>query len=341
MSVDVQALKAAVDFRQLAIETHDVDRTGKVLCPSHSDRSPSCHIYENGFHCFACGAHGDHVDWLRLVHNLGVAEAIKELGRRAGGYVPAPASGRASTPLKPRATSFKPVAPDVLTQHWRLASRLSRVPSSMEGRGFTFENLEHLGFAAPGDDAVFPITGPDGVVLALKRRYVRPYRGQRYRYTTPGHGTPAWCSPGFSDQDEVLVVEGELNAMACWLAAPELAVMGVAGTGGSLHLDALRDRTVYVYADGDEPGRKACGKWATRVLAAGAAKVHALAPWHADACDIAGQEGRGVLAELIRTSLPVAAEIIEKQPEPDGTSRRKVSAPRPLGKRQRLMEWFR
>lgn len=341
MSVDVQALKAAVDFRQLAIETHDVDRTGKVLCPSHSDRSPSCHIYENGFYCFACGAHGDHVDWLRLVHNLGTPAAIKELERRTGGYVPTPVSGRAAAPLKPRVTSLKPVAPDVLTQHRRLASQLSRVPSSMEGRGFAFEELEHLGFAAPGDDAVFPITGPDGVVLALKRRYVRPYKGQRYRYTTPGHGTPAWCSPNFLSHDKVLIVEGELNAMACHLAVPEMAVMGVAGTGGSLHLEVLKGRTVYVYADGDEPGRKACGKWTAQALTAGAAKVYMLEPWHVDACDIAGQEGRGVLAKLIRTSLPVAAEIIEKQPEPEGIHRRKMSATRPLGKRQRLMGWFR
>lgn len=307
MSVNVQALKSAVDFRQLALETHDLDRSGKVLCPAHDDHSPSCHIYPDGFKCFSCSVRGDHVDWLKLVHDLSTVDAIKELERRAGGYVPTAALRRAAAAPRQRSTSFKPVAFDVLTQHQRLASHLSRVPSAMEGRGFTPINLKHLGFAASGDDAVFPVTGPDGVVLALKKRYARPYRGQRYRHTTPGYGTPAWCSHGFLKHDEVLIIEGELNAMACSLAAPQLAVMGMAGTNGAPHLQVLHGRTVYVYADGDEPGRKARVKWAAQALDAGAVKVYMLEPWHSDACDIAGGEGRAALAELLTRSLETAS----------------------------------
>jgi DNA polymerase bacteriophage-type len=37
---------------------------GMVSCPFHGDRTPSCRIYEDHFHCFGCGAHGDHLDWL-------------------------------------------------------------------------------------------------------------------------------------------------------------------------------------------------------------------------------------------------------------------------------------
>lgn len=307
MSTLVQAFKSAVDFRQLALETHDLDRNGKVLCPAHDDHSPSCHIYPGGFKCFSCGARGDHVDWLKLIHNLSTVDAIKELERRAEGYVPTPAPRPAAAAPRLRSTNFKPVASNVLAQHWQLASQFSHVPPSMEGRGFAFEELEYLGFAALGDDAAFPVTGPDGVVLALKRRYAKPYQGQRYRYTTPGHGTPAWCSPGFSDYDRMLVVEGELNAMACFLAAPQLAVMGVAGTGGSLHLRAFEGRTVYVYADGDGPGQKARADWAAQALRVGALKVFVLEPWAMDACDVAGKMGREALAELLTRSRETAS----------------------------------
>lgn len=297
MSTDLQTLKAAVPFPELVRETNDVDRSGKVLCPVHSDHTPSCHIYPDGFKCFSCGAHGDAVDWLKMTHNLSTAEAIEELERRAGGYVPPAAARRSVSP--PRSTTFNPVDLKVLAHHRRKAAQLCCVPSAMKGRGFTVDDLKRLDVAAYGDDAVFSVSSPDGVALALKRRFADPTDGIRYRYTTPGHGTPPWCSPGFLKPDKVLIIEGELNGMACWLAAPELALMGIAGTSGALHLEALRGRTVYVYGDGDEPGQKARDKWAHKALAAGAQKVFVLDPWPADACDLAGCHGRDALAERL------------------------------------------
>ena len=300
MSADLQSLKAAVPFPELVSETHDVDRAGKVLCPTHADTRPSCHIYPDGFRCYSCRAHGDHIDWLKQVHGLDTAEAIRELERRAGGYVP-PVAERPVKVSRPKPT-FRPVDAKVLEAHHRRAAQLDRVPAAMEGRGFSPDDLEYLGFAAYADDAVFPITGPDGLILALKRRYAEPRDGQRYRYVTSGHGCPAWCSPGFLKSQEVLVIEGELNAMACLLARPELAVMGAAGTNGPLHLEALRGRTVYIYADGDEPGQKARDRWAAQALSAGAAKVFALDPWPMDACDLAGRYGREKLSERLAES---------------------------------------
>jgi len=33
--------------------------TGKILCPFHDEKTPSCHLYADGhYHCFGCGAHG-------------------------------------------------------------------------------------------------------------------------------------------------------------------------------------------------------------------------------------------------------------------------------------------
>jgi hypothetical protein len=52
---------------------------GKVCCPFHDDSTPSCHIYADHFHCFACGAHGDHITWLIEVEGLSRDEAIETL----------------------------------------------------------------------------------------------------------------------------------------------------------------------------------------------------------------------------------------------------------------------
>jgi DNA polymerase I-like protein with 3'-5' exonuclease and polymerase domains len=52
---------------------------GKVLCPFHDDHNPSCHIYDDGFKCFVCGAHGDAIDWLRETEDLTFQEAVEAL----------------------------------------------------------------------------------------------------------------------------------------------------------------------------------------------------------------------------------------------------------------------
>lgn len=55
---------------------------GKICCPFHDDRTPSCHIYPDHFHCFSCGAHGDAVDWLMMVDGLDCDAAIQLLATR-------------------------------------------------------------------------------------------------------------------------------------------------------------------------------------------------------------------------------------------------------------------
>jgi DNA polymerase len=52
---------------------------GKICCPFHTDRTPSLHIYSDHFHCFVCGAHGSHVDWLMMVERKSRDEAVRML----------------------------------------------------------------------------------------------------------------------------------------------------------------------------------------------------------------------------------------------------------------------
>ena len=294
MSANLKALQDSLDLRTLVAETRTIDRHSKVRCPNpaHEDRNPSCHIWSHSFKCFSCGLSGDLVDWLELEHGISTGEAIQELKRRVEGIYRSPSPQRRVS--RTAIAIFKQVPANQLAAHRRRAARLDHLPRAMGGRGFALKDLQQLGFAAFGEDAVFPITGPDGTVLALKKRFAKPQDDQRYRYTTPGHGTPAWCSPCFLERGTILIVEGELNAMVCFLAAPHLAVMGVAGTGGALHSEALRSRKVYVYADGDEPGQRARNKWAAQAL-----EVYILEPWPADACEIAGRRGHAALRERL------------------------------------------
>ena len=49
---------------------------GKILCPFHDDNMPSLHVYRDHYHCFTCGAHGGHLDWLREAEGLSPDAAI-------------------------------------------------------------------------------------------------------------------------------------------------------------------------------------------------------------------------------------------------------------------------
>ena len=57
---------------------------GKILCPFHDDNNPSLHIYDDHFHCFACGAHGDRIDWLMMVEGLTRDEALSVIETWSG-----------------------------------------------------------------------------------------------------------------------------------------------------------------------------------------------------------------------------------------------------------------
>ena len=55
------------------------NRGGMIRCPFHNDRTPSMKIYQDHFHCFGCGEHGDVIRFAELYFNLSPLEATKKL----------------------------------------------------------------------------------------------------------------------------------------------------------------------------------------------------------------------------------------------------------------------
>ena len=56
-------------------------RAGFIHCPFHtSDKGASMKIYEKDFHCHACSAHGDQIDFVMRMDNLSFKEAFLVLG---------------------------------------------------------------------------------------------------------------------------------------------------------------------------------------------------------------------------------------------------------------------
>ena len=65
----------------------------KGCCPFHNEKSPSFYVYDDGYHCFGCGAHGDAISFVMQTQGAAFIEAIGQLAAEAGLDVPQAAPG--------------------------------------------------------------------------------------------------------------------------------------------------------------------------------------------------------------------------------------------------------
>ena len=56
-----------------------VKSNGKTVCPFHDDTDPSLHIYEDNYHCFSCGAHGDVIDFVKNYFGISFQQALEKI----------------------------------------------------------------------------------------------------------------------------------------------------------------------------------------------------------------------------------------------------------------------
>ena len=63
-------------------------RQWKGCCPFHGEKTPSFYVYEDGFHCFGCGAHGDAITFVMRSDGASFIEAVERLSTEAGLEVP-------------------------------------------------------------------------------------------------------------------------------------------------------------------------------------------------------------------------------------------------------------
>ena len=54
-------------------------RNGNVRCIFHADNTPSMKLYDDHFHCFGCGAHGDVTDFTAQIYGLSKIDAARKL----------------------------------------------------------------------------------------------------------------------------------------------------------------------------------------------------------------------------------------------------------------------
>jgi len=140
-------------------------RQWKGCCPFHGEKTPSFYVYDDHFHCFGCGAHGDAIGFVMQSQGSGFMEAVEQLAAEAGLDVPKP------TPEAAEAERLRLDLGAVLDRASEGFQRRLRLPEGraaldyLRGRGLTEETIQRfgLGWSGEGRGALLADLGRDGV----------------------------------------------------------------------------------------------------------------------------------------------------------------------------------
>jgi DNA primase len=123
----------------------------KGCCPFHGEKTPSFYVYDDGYHCFGCGAHGDAITFVMQSQGLAFMEAVGQLAAEAGLEVPKPTPEAAEA--ERRRLDIAGVLEAVKVHYQRrLALPEGRVAHDyLLGRGLTEATIARFGLGWAGD----------------------------------------------------------------------------------------------------------------------------------------------------------------------------------------------
>ncbi|EHH67202.1 DNA primase [Gluconobacter morbifer] len=126
-------------------------RNWKICCPFHGEKTPSFYIYDDHFHCFGCGVHGDAISYVMQSEGRSFPEAVEQLAAEAGLEVP-----KSDPRTEARSREARSLA-DVLELVQASYRRRLYLPEGREGlaylrgRGVADETIERFGLGWSGD----------------------------------------------------------------------------------------------------------------------------------------------------------------------------------------------
>ena len=144
-------------------------RQWKGCCPFHGEKTPSFHVYEDHFHCFGCGEHGDAIAFVMKSQGASFMEAVEQLAAEAGLEVPRPSPAAAEA--ERRRLDLHAVL-DAAAQSYQRRLFLpdgARALAYLRGRGLTEETIRRfgLGWSGEGRGALAAELAREGIPSAM------------------------------------------------------------------------------------------------------------------------------------------------------------------------------
>ncbi|QCE34245.1 DNA primase [Acetobacteraceae bacterium] len=88
----LEELKARLSISSIIGRRVKLTRSGKDwkgCCPFHGEKTPSFYVYEDHYHCFGCGAHGDAIGFIHQTQGGTFSDVVERLSAEVGLSLPA------------------------------------------------------------------------------------------------------------------------------------------------------------------------------------------------------------------------------------------------------------
>jgi DNA primase len=166
----LEELRARLPIATVIGKTVKLTRSGrerKGCCPFHGEKTPSFYIYDDHYHCFGCGEHGDIITFVMKSTGAAFMEAVEDLASQAGLEVPKPTPQAAEA--EARRATLAEVLEEACKQYqlwlWGQEGRLAL--DYLRGRGLADDTIRRfqLGWSGAGRGAL---------EAALRGRNIKP-----------------------------------------------------------------------------------------------------------------------------------------------------------------------
>jgi DNA primase len=147
-------LRARTPIAAVIGKTVKLARSGrerKGCCPFHGEKTPSFYVYDDHYHCFGCGEHGDVITFVMKTTGAGFMEAVETLAQEAGLEVPRPSPRAAEAEQRRTGISEILEAAARLYQQWLFAPGGRRALDYLFSRGLTDETIRKFGLGWSGE----------------------------------------------------------------------------------------------------------------------------------------------------------------------------------------------
>lgn len=280
----IRELKSRADLVALfQADGREVTKEGgrwKVCCPFHSERTPSCVLFDDGgFKCFGCQARGDALDYLIKVRGLSFDQACEALGAAPQRQAPAKIDKRRVHEV------IMPVPANAPRHSWNLnTSNLGEPVASWWYYSSTGEKLMvvvRYPVMANGRPKLDEHGKPEKTCRTWCWARRNDDNSVGWVCTRPGDHLPLYGLNRLAEKSDatVVIVEGEKSADAGAEFLPHHAVItwcgGAANVEKAERIDwsPLRDRDVILWPDYDKPGALAMSFVLEHLRAVGAKRV--------------------------------------------------------------------
>src|SRR6516165_895232 len=156
---------AAVIGRSVKLTRSGRERKG--CCPFHGEKTPSFYVYDDHYHCFGCGAHGDVISFVMQSTGAGFMEAVEDLAAQAGLEVPKPTPQAAEAEARRAGIAEVLEAAAAQYRTWLFEPQGKAALDYLRGRGLTDATIRRFGLGWSGE-------GRGQLAGALRGQNIKP-----------------------------------------------------------------------------------------------------------------------------------------------------------------------